>query len=30
MKMNASEIMDYIYNNQEVMEKVRDFGYEYR
>lgn len=27
--MNASEIMDYIYKNQEVMEKVRNFGYEY-
>lgn len=27
--INSSEIMDYIYNNQEVMEKVRDFGYEY-
>ena len=21
--------MDYIYNNQEVIEKVRNFGYEY-
>ena len=27
--MNVNEMMDYIYNNQEVMEKVRNFGYEY-
>ncbi len=25
----VGEMMDYIYKNQEVMEKVRDFGYEY-
>ena len=25
----VGEIMDYIYNNQEVMEKVRNFGYEH-
>ena len=29
MKMNVNAIMDYIYDNQEVMEKVRNFGYEY-
>ena len=27
--MNVSEMMDYIYNNQEDMEKVISFGYEY-
>lgn len=25
----VGEMMDYIYNNKEVIEKVRNFGYEY-